>query len=326
MNPRTILFAVIALTMAGATAFLIQGWMRSQVRQAPVAEKRKPVEVKTEILVARKSMPAGHLVKPDDLEWRQWPKKGVAKSYVVKDKGKGGINDFVGAVVRYGVSVGEPISQGRVAKPGDRGFMAAVLSPGMRAVSVPVNATSGIAGFIFPGDRVDMILSHNVKGGDDVARVSETILTNIRVLAVDQKTDDQQSKPAVAKTATLEVTPKQVEMIAVAVQIGRISFSLRSLAAKDGAKKGASAPTARGARGRTYTRDREVSRLIRGGSKKKREDGSVVQVFRGSTGAAESVGNGAGGALPGVVGGSKGILSASKKGVDRLRGKFGGTR
>lgn len=236
MNIRTILFGVIALIAAGGTAFLVQGWMNSQ-RAALLANQPKaaPAPEGNEILVAKKNLPAGTLLKASQLRWQRWPDGSLAESYVRKEDRN--MADFVGAVVRQGIFSGEPVTDAQVAKPGERGFLAAVLTEGFRAVSVPVNATSGIAGFVFPGDRVDLLLTHKIvetaeageKGGRRTRYASETLLTDVRVLAVDQKLDDQNSKPSLAKTATLEVTPKQAELIAVSMELGRLSLSLRGL-------------------------------------------------------------------------------------------------
>lgn len=280
MKAKTLLIALVALLIAGGTGLLIQNWMRAQQEKYRVSNNR-PVEKIDEglkILVAAKKLPAGTLLTPAHMEWRSWPSDGLDKKYVVKNKGKKDI--FVGAVVRNGIAVGEPIVDGRVVKPGDRGFMAAVLIPGMRAVSVQVNRTSGISGFVFPGDRVDLILTHQyeieLKGNKrKLNRVSETVLTGVRVLAVDQNTNDQEGTPKLAKTATLEVTPRQAEMVAVAANLGKLSLSLRSLTV-DEAKGIAEAPDGPARKGGTYTRDADVSALInRSGAKQ-------VEVLRGN--------------------------------------------
>lgn len=283
MKPKTLVIALVALVIAAGTAMLIQGWINAQ-RADLLAQLNKPEAAKAQglkVLVAARKLPAGTLLKPIHLEWRAWPSDGQNKNYAVK--GKRAKKEFVGAVVRSGISAGEPLTNGRVAKPGERGFMAAVLMPGMRAVSVQINRTTGISGFVFPGDRIDLILTHKYqqgkrgKGGKTV-RVSETILTGIRVLAVDQSTNDQTDKPKVAKTATLEVTPKQAEVLAVAAQLGKLSLSLRSLAFDETSGK-ATNPSEPGKRGRTYTRDYDVSRMInRGGG----GGSSGVLVLRGS--------------------------------------------
>jgi pilus assembly protein CpaB len=146
------------------------------------------------------------------------------------------IEDLVGTVVRVAVTAGQPITRGALVAPGDRGFLAAALGPGMRAVTVPVSALTGVAGFVFPGDRVDMVLTQNVAGTDGPPlKVSETILRNLRVLATDQRarpTVDDKGNTVVSKykLVTLEVTPRLAEKITVAQTIGTISLSLRSLA------------------------------------------------------------------------------------------------
>ena len=144
---------------------------------------------------------------------------------------------MVGAVVRSRIAVGEPVTDGAVVKPGDRGFLAAVLNPGMRAVSVPITPTSANSGLIFPGDRVDLILTQTLIPGDGeggTRRVSETVLKNLRIIAMGVETgDDAEAGKANerAKTATLEVTPGQAETVALLTELGKLSLSLRSLAA-----------------------------------------------------------------------------------------------
>ena len=142
-----------------------------------------------------------------------------------------------GSVVRYAITAGAPVTQGALVKPGDRGFLAAALGPGMRAVTISVSAQSGVAGFVFPGDRVDLMLTQEVPGGGDgpPLKAAETIIRNIRVLAADQRTDktvDEEGKTVVANTSnvTLEATPKIAEKIAVAQTIGQLSLALRSIA------------------------------------------------------------------------------------------------
>ena len=134
------------------------------------------------------------------------------------------------------MAAGQPITRGSLVGPEDRGFLAAALGPGMRAVTVPVNASNGGSGFIFPGDHVDMVLTQQVTGGGDgpPLKVSETIVRNIRVLAADQRFTDKDAdgKPVIktASNVTLEVTPKIAEKIAVAQSLGTLSLSLRSIA------------------------------------------------------------------------------------------------
>jgi pilus assembly protein CpaB len=153
-------------------------------------------------------------------------------------KGQPGTNpaDLLGTVVRNEITAGQPITQGSLIKPGERGFLAAALGPGMRAVTVPVSNISSVAGFVFPGDRVDIVLTQSVAGGGEgqPLKVSETIIRNIRVLATDKRTSgtNAEGKPEVidVSSVTFEATPKIAEKIAVAQTIGQLSLSLRSIA------------------------------------------------------------------------------------------------
>ena len=235
MTLRSILLLLVALVVAGFTAFYARGWIAAE-RAAFMASipEGAPVAPPTLVLVAKEDLPAGRFVKPADMKWQAWPKDGLVEMYWIQ--GKRDMNELEGAVVRLLISAGQPITDSRVVHPGDRGFLAAVLNPGMRGVSVPVNATSGIAGFVFPGDWVDLILTIrvNVKdeaGGNNETRYfSETLLTDVRVLAVDQNIENEKGEVNVPKTATLEVTTKQAEMVAIALEMGSISLSLHSLA------------------------------------------------------------------------------------------------
>jgi pilus assembly protein CpaB len=149
--------------------------------------------------------------------------------------------------------------------PGSRGFLAAVLKPGLRAVSVPATATSTVSGFIYAGDRVDVLLTHTLEGQNGHHNATETILRNARVIAMDQKLDfTPGDKPDVAKTATLELTAKQTEIVTLAVKMGELSLVLRSLQdPADEERDAASGDDATAELGDSYTHDSQVSRLIK---------------------------------------------------------------
>ncbi len=285
MRIRNIILIVFALIAALGTALIVRNFSQAQRGQA-MAEA-VPTASTMNVLVAARELATGTLLRPSDLDWQAWPQDAVAESYLSAGEAKP--DDFIGAVVRQRIAAREPITEARVVRPGDRGFLAAILKPGMRAVSVPVNATSGIAGFVFPGDRVDVILSHTIvrEAGDErrPLKASETVLEDVRVLAVDQRVDDQESTPVVAKTATLEVTPKQAEAIATLTDMGRLSLSLRSLAwngtgvaETNDVPKGPSA-------GKSYTVDSELSALL-----DRPNEGPKVTVVRGSETESVSVG------------------------------------
>lgn len=259
MGLRRIIVLLIALVAAGGTAMFARSWVASQQAVQTVAPA--PKEEVHEVLVADSDLPAGTFVKPQHLRWQRWPTDDVPDSYVLKSVRSDA--EMVGAVVRKRIAAGEPIIDGAVVKPGERGFLAAVLNPGMRAVSVPINPTSSHSGLIFPGDRVDLILTQSlssVEGENTVRRVSETVLSDIRIIAMGADTSDDPRDGEAnekAKTATLEVTPRQAEEVTLLTELGKLSLSLRSLAASD--EVAAVPETA------SLTWDRDVSSVLRSG-------------------------------------------------------------
>jgi len=157
MRARTLILFVIALTLAGGTAMLVRSFLgtRPEVEAQALA---KPAAPQTSVLVARGAIARGQILKPQDFSWQVWPEGGIDKNYIVS--GTRTPESFAGWVARDPFAAGEPISDAKIVSPGSRGFLAAVLGPGMRAVSVSVTATSGISGFVFPGDRVDILITH----------------------------------------------------------------------------------------------------------------------------------------------------------------------
>jgi pilus assembly protein CpaB len=287
MQPRAIILIVAALVMVGGTVFFARSWLNSE-RQALEASRKKPEQAKPKnfVLVAKVNLPAGTFLKKNHMTWQAWPADSLHKSYIQRR----GFNQksMFGVVVRKHIAAGQPITDGSIVKPGQRGFMAAVLNPGMRAVSLSTSAVSSVAGFVFPGDRVDILLTHRV-GGRRGRLVTETMMTKVRVLAIDQKVTDGNQKAKVGKTVTVEVTPRQAEVMAVAANLGKLSLSLRSLKQVD--EDGKERILASGVvldldsldqrkpeRGTTYTADSGVSMLLR----RKVSDTITVTIVRGA--------------------------------------------
>lgn len=273
MGPRRLVILALALVVAGVTAIYAKSWINNQQRPVTIVQASQPTKEATEeVLVAEAGIPSGRFIKAQDLRWQRWPADDIPDNYLVKSRDKK--DDIVGAVVRRGISSGQPITDAVVVKPGDRGFLAAVLSPGMRAVSVPINATSGNSGLIFPGDRVDLILTQTLDAGEATRRVSETVLPDIRIIAMGVETGDDPKKGQhheKARTATLEVTPRQAESVALVTELGKLSLSLRSLA-NDGQAVTAVETEA------VPTWDRDVSSVLRSG----RHPTNRLLVLRGS--------------------------------------------
>ena len=233
MRTRTLILFVVAVMLAGGTAALVRSWLAQHAVEASATPAPPPAMPQKSILVAHAAIARGQKLKPADLAWQPWPETGLDPAYI--QQGTKSIEAVSGRVVREPFARGEPITEAKTVEPGNGGVLAAVLRPGMRAVSVPVDNNSDVSGFIFPGDQVDVVVTETLPvagGGNGSAgprRVAETALQNVRVIAVDQKLDNKNGEAAVAKNATLEVTPKQSEIIALAAQMGKLSLSLRSL-------------------------------------------------------------------------------------------------
>jgi pilus assembly protein CpaB len=286
MSARSILLIVAALLITAGTAIVAKSMLGNQKVAGPT-EPAKPVGVM--VMVAQTDIPTGVFIQEGHLGWQLFPDKNVPATYMIE--GTASIEDMMGAVVRRGFTAGEPITAKRVVKPGERSFLAAVLRPGYRAMAIKLNATSGVSGLVFPGDRVDLLVSMSIggtseDGGIGTHRVSETVLENVRIIAIDQIVDNSSGKPRIAKNATLELTPKQAEMIAIVSDLGRLSLSLRSLAKDEEELGDIAEATAKGedlpeledpdaTRGNSHTWDNEVSRLV--GAK-----GDTIDVTRGT--------------------------------------------
>jgi pilus assembly protein CpaB len=232
MDVKKIMLLVGALIIAAVTAVMAKNMFTGA--SAPEASAKQAV-TGPQVLVATRALPVGTIIDAEAFRFQPWPEGLVQDAYFVRGQNDVDPQSLIGTVVRNDISAGQPVSRGAVIRPGERGFLAAALGPGMRAVTVAVSATSGVAGFVFPGDRVDLVLTQEVGGGEgSPLRVSETIIRNIRVLAVDQRitaTDEEGNQVARnISTVTFEATPKIAEKIAVAQTIGQLSLSLRSLA------------------------------------------------------------------------------------------------
>lgn len=236
MDRKKVILLVCALLIAVVTAFMARSMFSGG--GAPKAVAQKPVPTGPQVMVATRALPVGTIITADAIRFQPWPEELIEEAYFMKKDGEPDQSEtLVGTVVRTPITAGQPITQGSIVAPGDRGFLAAALGPGMRAVSVPVSSLTGVSGFVFPGDRVDLVLTQNVSGAGtgQALKVSETIIRNLRVLATDQRSSPSldakgNQVPSKYKLVTIEVTPRIAEKIAVAQTIGTISLSLRSLA------------------------------------------------------------------------------------------------
>jgi pilus assembly protein CpaB len=229
---------VVVLAIA-FTAALGAAWIAKRIVGGPreVQQVEKTVGA-TDVLVAANAINLGDSVRANDLKWQEWPVEGVTPGLITRDAQPDAPTTLSGAVARAPFIAGEPIKEQKLIKVSEGGVMAAILPAGMRAISTPIREETSAGGFILPNDRVDVLLSHKMRVGTKEEPVSEAVLRNVRVLAIGQALENKDGdKVATGKTATLELTPRQAEILTLAQSMGDISLSLRSLA--DATPKGA---------------------------------------------------------------------------------------
>ena len=284
MRPTVIVFALLAVLLAGVAAYLVKLYLDQQAQPGVVAtEPTAPVGV-TKILVAARAINPGEVLSEVDIRWVDWPQALLEERYIQESEFSvptgdepstdtapiartGGNNGaqttggeaaqpaaqadvtVVGAVARRRILINEPISPDALIRRGDRGVGAAVVTPGMRAISIQISESSAAAGFIMPGDFVDVVLTANIRSAVDANKsglsrfdfpdgdtiinyTSESVLENVKVLAIDQSMNQntaEQGPARVGRTATIEVTPNDAGRLLIASQLGQLTLTLRSL-------------------------------------------------------------------------------------------------
>jgi pilus assembly protein CpaB len=229
MNTARIVVLTIAVGAGGVAAYLASGSDKGPAPAEPVAQMPT-----VDVLVARSDIGLGQSLKPDDLQWQTWPASSNNNSFIRRGERPAATTQVAGWIARAPFIAGEPIREQKLVRADGSGFMAAILPSGMRAISTEISPETGAGGFILPNDRVDVILSKREKGvdknGPDAVN-SEVILTNVRVLAIDQAPKEKDGQNAVVgKTVTLELKPEQAETLARSRQTGTLALALRSIA------------------------------------------------------------------------------------------------
>lgn len=236
MSSARILLLVVAIVAGGLAAFLAT---RGGTPEPAVAEAEIVQEARSRILVASQPIGVGERLSAQVVEWQDWPEGAVRPEYVTFEAEPEADVKLTGAVARFEFFIGEPIREAKLARS-DQGYLSAVIQPGMRAVSVDVTASTGAGGFIVPNDRVDVVLTEETDSGQR----SETILFNVKVLAIGQRlgelgrtggdedgSTDPKSQNFIKETiATLEMAPNQAEAIINASEAGELALVLRSVA------------------------------------------------------------------------------------------------
>lgn len=222
----------IALAAGGAAAYLVSSGDGPAPAPPPIAQ----IDTE-EVLVASSNIGVGQSVSPQALRWQLWPSAATSSGNFVRKKERpNAVEQISGSIARSPFAVGEPIREARLIKADGSGYLAAVLPAGMRAISTPISPETGAGGFILPNDRVDVLLIRGQKGNATDTYSSETILSNVRVLAIDQTVEEKNGeRVVVGKIATLALNSRNSETLALATRLGTLALALRSLAdAKNG--------------------------------------------------------------------------------------------
>ena len=230
MNTARIVVLIIALGAGGVAAYLASGSDNKPAPTQPVAQMGT-----VDVLVAKSDIGLGQTVKPEDLQWQTWPASTASNTFIRRSDRPDATTQVAGSIARAPFIAGEPIREQKLVKADGSGFMAAILPSGMRAVSTEISPETASGGFILPNDRVDLVLTRHVKDPSNSAApdivVSQIILTNIRVLAIDQAPKEKDGlNSLVGKTVTLELKPEQTATLAAARQAGTLALALRSIA------------------------------------------------------------------------------------------------
>jgi pilus assembly protein CpaB len=214
------------------TAALVAGWLAFGLvprQETKIVESHDPT---VKVLVAQQQISVGDILRSNDLVWQTWPKDAAAEGYLTQSARPNAQTELADSIARAAFLKGEPIKPEKLIKSGEGGVLAAILPAGMRAVSTKISEDTAAGGWILPNDRVDVIVTkkQHEGGGRPDAQVSETLFRNIRVLAIGTELDHKDNhSAAIGKTATLELTSNQAEILALNNSSGEISLALRSL-------------------------------------------------------------------------------------------------
>lgn len=233
MNKGRLLILALALGSAGSAAFLAKGVIGKKPAQVVKEVNTTPM---TKVLVASKDMALGERLGDSAVTWREWPQSNIESTMITQDAAPDAAEKYKMARARLPIYTGEPIIERKLVMPTDGGFMSAILPQGMRAISVAISERSAVSGFILPNDRVDVILTRKLDGPDGSGKIvrSETVLSNVRVLAINQTFRQEAGEDKVTvtegKTAVLELDPMQSEVVTKVEAAGELSLALRSIA------------------------------------------------------------------------------------------------
>lgn len=226
MRGRGLLLLVMGLLLAGGSVLVAHSYLRNAATHSGEAQAREI----SAIVVARSEIPFGAPIRFEMVRLQEWPTEALPPEAFVSLEEVLGQNQQEPRRARRSLVAGEPLVRNKVSGFGEKVTIADAIGPGKRAMAIRVNDVSGVAGFVTPGDRVDVLLTRRVNNDD---MITTTVLQDIVVRGTDQLADEDQDKPNVARTITAEVSPEQAQRLALAQQAGTLSLTLRNLATTD---------------------------------------------------------------------------------------------
>src|ERR1700716_201594 len=227
MNTARIVVLMIALGAGGVAVYLASGLDNKPAPREPVAQLQT-----VDVLVAKSDISLGQTVAPEDMQWQTWPASSASNTFIRRNERPEATTQIAGSIARSPFIAGATIREPKLVKTNGSGFMAALLPAGMRAISTEISPETGAGGFILPNDHVDVILSRRDREAEKLSGIevhrSESLLTNVRVLAIDQNIEEKNGQRVViGKTATLELSSRQTETLAMGRLMGTLSLALR---------------------------------------------------------------------------------------------------
>lgn len=225
MRLKSIVTLFLALVLGGVAVLLARAWLE---RAEPnVVAAQQPTLSLTKVVVARTTLFFGHRINAEQVREVNWPADSVPVGAFTS------VDELIGGeeprTVLRTIEANEPILAGKISGAGEKATLSAIISEEMRAMTIRVNDVVGVAGFIVPGDRVDVLLTRDEEGGKNKNQITDILLQNIKVLGIDQLANDNQEKPVVVQAVTLEVTPEQSQKLTLASQVGSLTLALRNV-------------------------------------------------------------------------------------------------
>ncbi len=238
MKPIQLILIGVALVAALGAGFLMMNLNSGPAPTIVQQSAPAPQVQMSKVLIAGQDIPMGTALGAERITWQDWPTDNLRESFIVQDSKPEAMEEYASAIARSAFFAGEPIREQKIVRS-DSGYLSAILPAGKRAFAIRVQADTSAGGFILPNDHVDVVLTYRGRDGADEIMVTDTVVENVRVLAIDQVIEEQDGEKAkVGDTATLELSSEQVESLSEAGARGTLRLALRSVEDAESHKAG----------------------------------------------------------------------------------------